>query len=77
LSFRADAITYVGMKRLAKLPPPPVIALAVAAVGIAVIAFNLRPDRHGETMSSVTKTDLSARAAGATVSPTDDAIMGP
>ena len=53
------------------------IALAVAVIGIAVIAFNLRPDRHGETMSSVAKTDLSARAAGATVSPTDDAIMGP
>jgi hypothetical protein len=77
LSFRTAAITYMEMNMPTKVPPPPVIALAVAAVGIAVIAFNLRPDRHGETMSSVAKTDLSARAAGATVSPTDDAIMGP
>jgi hypothetical protein len=45
--------------------------------GVAVIAFNLRPDRHGETMISTATTASSARAAGATVSPTDDVVMGP
>jgi hypothetical protein len=65
------------MTKLTRVPPPPVIALAIALAGVAVIAFNLRPDRHGETMTSIVTTDSSARAAGATVSPTDDAVMAP
>ena len=71
------AIKYRAMKRPIRVPSPPLIALAIAVIGIAIIAFSLRPDRHGETMTSATTTALSARAAGATVSPTDDAVMGP
>jgi hypothetical protein len=65
------------MKKLNMVPPPPAIALAIAIIGIGVIAFNLRQARQGETMSSAATTALSARAAGATVSPTDDAVMAP
>jgi hypothetical protein len=71
------AIKYPGMKRPAKVPPTPLIALAIAVVGTAAIAFNLRPDRHSETMTSAAATALSAREAGATVSPTDNVVMGP
>lgn len=65
------------MKKPAKLPPPPVIALAIAVIGVAVIAFNLRPGPPVETMTSAAETASSAHAAGATVSPTDDVVMAP
>ncbi len=60
-----------------KVPAAPVIALAIALAGVTVIAFNLRPSQHDETMASAAATALSAQAAGATVSPTDDVVMAP
>lgn len=77
LVFRENGDQIPAMKRPARVPQPPVIALVVAIIGVVVIAFNLRPDRHGETMTSAATTTSSAQAAGATVSPTDDAVMAP
>ena len=65
------------MKRLTTVPAPAAIALAIAVIGVSVMAFNLLHDRHDETMTSAATTVLSAQAAGATVSPTDDAVMAP
>ena len=64
------------MKKLKTAPSPPLIALAIAIAGIVAIGLDLRYDRHTETTSAPT-TAASARAAGATVSPTDEAIMAP
>jgi hypothetical protein len=63
------------MKKLMTVPSPPLIVLAIA--GIIAIGFDLRYDERTGTGTPAAITASSARAAGATVSPTDDAIMAP
>jgi hypothetical protein len=53
---------------------PPGVAVAIAIVGLIIIVFDLFHERAGGTASSTT-TELSALAAGATISPTEPAVL--
>lgn len=52
---------------------PPAVAVAIAIVGLIVIAFDLFHERAGGAAS--TTTELAALAAGATISPTEPALV--
>ena len=52
---------------------PPRVAVAIAIIGLSVLAFDLLHERAGGATSSTTA--LSALAAGATVSPTERALV--
>jgi hypothetical protein len=54
---------------------PPGVAVAVAIIGLIGIAFDLFHEQAGTATSSTTA--LAALAAGATVSPTERAWVGP
>jgi hypothetical protein len=53
---------------------PPAVAVAIAILGLIVIAFDLFHERAGGAASSTT-TELAALAAGATISPTEPALV--
>jgi hypothetical protein len=53
---------------------PPGVAVAIAIVGLSITAFDLFHERADGTASSIT-TELSALAAGATISPTEPAVL--
>ena len=57
------------MKEPLAVLSPPGIAVAIAILGLIVLAFDLLHERAGGTTSSTTA--LSALAAGAIVSPTE------
>ena len=63
------------MKEPLAVLSPPGVAVAVAIIGLMVIAFDLFHERAGEVTSSTTA--LAALAAGATVSPTERTWVAP
>jgi hypothetical protein len=68
--------TRLIMKKRSRLVPllsPPMIAAAIAAVCLIILAglvYQRSGDPSDETMFSAARTETSAQAAGATVSPT-------
>jgi hypothetical protein len=63
------------MKEPLAVLSPPGVAVAVAIIGLIVIAFDLFHERAGGVTSSTTA--LAALAAGATVSPTERTWVAP
>jgi hypothetical protein len=73
--LRADTPDHTRWKQIFEMKEPlavlspPGIAVAIAILGLIVLAFDLLHERAGGITSSTTA--LSALAAGATVSPTE------